>query len=57
MSSYQIAPVKKDGIWVHYSVGGTNFIVDQKYELLKLIGIGAYGLVWYEKFLNNYGKD
>lgn len=46
MSSYQIVPIKKEGIWVHYSVGGTNFIVDQKYELLKLIGIGAYGLVW-----------
>lgn len=45
MSSHQIVPVKKDGVWVHYSVGGTNFIVDEKYELQKLIGIGAYGLV------------
>ena len=28
-----------------YEVGGTPFIVDEKYEVLKQIGSGAYGVV------------
>jgi mitogen-activated protein kinase 1/3 len=30
---------------VLYEVGGTPFIVDEKYEVLKQIGSGAYGVV------------
>jgi hypothetical protein len=39
--------VAQDGPWKQYMVGGHSFIVDNKYELVKVIGIGAYGLVWY----------
>lgn len=44
--SSQITCTKRDGNWVYYSVSGSSFIVDYKYELSKLIGIGAYGMVW-----------
>lgn len=30
---------------VHYEVGGTPFVIDEKYEIIKQIGSGAYGVV------------
>jgi serine/threonine protein kinase len=30
---------------VLYEVGGTPFVVDEKYEIIKQIGSGAYGVV------------
>lgn len=28
-----------------YEVGGTPFVIDEKYEIIKQIGSGAYGVV------------
>lgn len=42
-----IIPVKQEDGWSHYNIGGNNFVVLAKYAVQKLIGIGAYGLVWY----------
>lgn len=30
---------------VHFQVAGTEFIVDSRYQILKQIGVGAYGVV------------
>lgn len=30
---------------VHFEVGGTPFVIDEKYEIIKQIGSGAYGVV------------
>lgn len=30
---------------VLYEVGGTPFVIDEKYEIIKQIGSGAYGVV------------
>jgi len=30
---------------VLYEVGGTPFVIDEKYEVIKQIGSGAYGVV------------
>ena len=29
----------------YYEVGGTPFVIDEKYEIIKQIGSGAYGVV------------
>lgn len=47
MQSFNIVPVKIESGWAFYNIGGNNFIVLEKYQVIKLIGIGAYGLVWY----------
>jgi mitogen-activated protein kinase 1/3 len=30
---------------VMYEVGGTQFVIDDKYEIIKQVGSGAYGVV------------
>lgn len=30
---------------VAYEVGGTQFVIDDKYEIIKQVGSGAYGVV------------
>lgn len=45
--AHAIIPVRQEDGWSHYNIGGHNFVVLAKYQVQKLIGIGAYGLVWY----------
>jgi len=49
-SAPNIIPLKQEDGWSHYNIGGNNFVVTSKYQVQKLIGIGAYGLVWYVPF-------
>jgi len=32
--------------YISYTVGGTRFDIDTRYQLIKPIGQGAFGLVW-----------
>ena len=38
---------KTENAWHYYNIGGHSFIVGLDYTVTKLIGLGAYGLVWY----------